>query len=94
MAEKKASGSAKSIRDSESKRLGVKRFGGEFVKAGEVIVRQRGTKYLAGKNVAVGDDDTLYAKVSGIVHFKTVRKANFDGSRRWRKVVEVIPIHQ
>jgi len=94
MAEKKASGSAKSIRDSESKRLGVKRFDGQFVKAGEVLVRQRGTKFLPGKNVAVGRDDTLYAKVSGIVKFKTIRKTNFDGSRRWRKVVNVIPIHQ
>lgn len=94
MAEKKASGSAKSIRDSESKRLGVKRFDGQFVNAGEVLVRQRGTKYLPGKNVAVGRDDTLYAKVSGIVKFKTIRKIHFDGSRRWRKIVNVIPIYQ
>lgn len=94
MAEKKASGSAKSIRDSESKRLGVKRFDGEFVNAGEVLVRQRGTKYLPGKNVAVGRDDTLYAKISGIVKFKTIRKINFDGSQRWRKVVNVMPIYQ
>lgn len=94
MAEKKASGSAKSIRDSESKRLGVKRFDGQFVKAGEVLVRQRGTKYLPGKNVKVGKDDTLYAKISGIVKFKTIRKTNFDGSRKWRKVVNIIPIYQ
>ncbi len=94
MAEKKASGAAKSTRDSESKRLGVKRFDGEIVNAGEVLVRQRGTKFLPGKNVAIGNDDTLYAKVSGIVKFRTIRKTNFDGSKKWRKVVEVIPIHQ
>lgn len=94
MAEKKASGSAKSIRDSESKRLGVKRFDGQLVRAGEVLVRQRGTRFLPGKNVAVGKDDTLYAKVSGIVKFKTIRKTHFDGSKRWRKVINVIPIHQ
>lgn len=94
MAKKKASGAAKSLRDSESKRLGVKRFDGQFVNAGEVLVRQRGTKFLAGKNVAVGKDDTLYAKVAGIVKFKTLRKIHFDGSRRWRKVVNIIPRYQ
>ena len=69
MAHKKAGGSSKNGRDSESKRLGVKRFGGEQVLAGNIIVRQRGTQYHAGPNVGVGRDHTLYATSPGRVAF-------------------------
>ncbi len=70
MAHKKAGGSTKNGRDSHSKRLGVKRFGGEQVLAGNILVRQRGTKMHAGTNVGVGTDHTLFAKVNGRVHFR------------------------
>ncbi len=70
MAHKKAGGSTKNGRDSHSKRLGVKRFGGESVLAGNILVRQRGTPVRAGENVGVGTDHTLYAKVSGRVAFQ------------------------
>ncbi len=69
MAHKKAAGSTRNGRDSESKRLGVKRFGGEKVIAGNIIIRQRGTKYHAGPNVGVGKDYTLFAKADGRVKF-------------------------
>jgi large subunit ribosomal protein L27 len=69
MAHKKAGGSSKNGRDSESKRLGVKRFGGEQVIAGNIIIRQRGTQYHAGSNVRVGRDHTLYASAPGRVAF-------------------------
>lgn len=69
MAHKKAGGSSRNGRDSESKRLGVKRFGGETVSAGSIIVRQRGTKFHPGKNVGCGKDHTLFAKVEGKVLF-------------------------
>ncbi len=69
MAHKKGGGSSKNGRDSESKRLGVKRFGGQIVKAGEILVRQRGTKFHPGDNVGRGKDDTLFAKESGTVLF-------------------------
>ena len=69
MATKKAGGSSKNGRDSESKRLGVKRYGSQFVKAGEIIVRQRGTKWHPGKNTGIGKDHTIFAKINGIVSF-------------------------
>ena len=69
MAHKKAGGSARNGRDSHSKRLGVKQFGGELVKAGSILVRQRGTPFKAGPNVGRGKDDTLFARISGIVRF-------------------------
>ncbi len=70
MAHKKAGGSTKNGRESHSKRLGVKKFGGEHVLAGNILVRQRGTPFRAGDNVGVGTDHTLFAKVSGRVHFR------------------------
>lgn len=70
MASKKGAGSSRNGRDSQGQRLGVKRFGGELVTGGTIIVRQRGTKIKAGENVGVGSDDTLYARVSGIVEFR------------------------
>ena len=70
MAHKKAGGSTRNGRDSESKRLGVKRFGGQDVVAGNIIIRQRGTRYHAGENVGVGKDYTLFAKADGKVEFR------------------------
>jgi large subunit ribosomal protein L27 len=70
MAHKKAGGSTKNGRDSESKRLGIKKFGGEHVLAGNIIVRQRGTVYRAGDNVGTGTDYTLFAKAEGRVEFR------------------------
>lgn len=69
MAHKKAGGSSRNGRDSNSQRLGIKRFGGELVKAGNIIVRQRGTKYKPGEGVGIGRDDTLYALIPGYVKF-------------------------
>ncbi|MFK7829002.1 MAG: 50S ribosomal protein L27 [Congregibacter sp.] len=69
MAHKKAGGSTRNGRDSQSKRLGVKRFGGELVKAGNIIVRQRGTRFHAGENVRLGKDHTLFATSEGKVEF-------------------------
>lgn len=85
-ASKKAGGSSRNGRDSAAKRLGVKRFGGQYVTAGSILVRQRGTKIHPGMNVGLGKDDTLYAKVSGYVRF----------GRRGRngRVVEVEPAEQ
>ena len=74
MAHKKGMGSTKNGRDSESKRLGVKRADGQFVKAGNILVRQRGTVHNAGENVGMGKDHTLYALVDGVVTFKKKEK--------------------
>ncbi len=71
MAHKKAGGSTRNGRDSESKRLGLKKFGGELVKAGNIIVRQRGTRFHAGSNVGCGRDHTLFATADGLVKFVT-----------------------
>ena len=74
MAHKKGAGSSRNGRESESKRLGVKIFGGQFAKAGNIIVRQRGTKHHPGKNVGMGKDHTLFALTDGIVEFKRGQK--------------------
>lgn len=84
MAHKKAGGSTKNGRDSQSKRLGVKRFGGEGVSAGSILVRQRGTKFHAGPHVGVGRDYTLYARVDGEVRF--ARRGP-----KQRRYVEIVP---
>ncbi|MBO7557233.1 MAG: 50S ribosomal protein L27 [Bacteroidaceae bacterium] len=73
MAHKKGVGSSKNGRESHSKRLGLKLFGGQYAKAGNIIVRQRGTKHYPGKNVGMGSDHTLYALIDGIVTFKKGR---------------------
>jgi large subunit ribosomal protein L27 len=73
MAHKKGGGSSRNGRDSKSKRLGVKRFDGEEVSSGSILVRQRGTKYLPGNNVGLGRDYTIFATVDGYVKFETVR---------------------
>ena len=74
MAHKKGVGSSKTGRESHSKRLGVKKFGGEVVKAGNILVRQRGTKHNPGLNVGIGKDDTLYALIDGVVVFTRKRE--------------------
>lgn len=84
MAHKKAGGSTRNGRDSESKRLGVKRFGGQAVTAGNILIRQRGTKFHAGANVGLGKDHTLFATADGIVKFETKGPKN-------RKYVSVVP---
>jgi large subunit ribosomal protein L27 len=77
MAHKKGGGSTRNGRDSESKRLGLKRAGGQFVKAGEILIRQRGTKVHPGDNVGIGKDDTLFAKAAGTVTFSTRKNRHF-----------------
>ncbi len=84
MAHKKGQGSSRNGRDSNAQRLGVKRFGGENVLAGNILVRQRGTKFHPGVNVAKGSDDTLFALSNGVVKFETKR-----GNR---KVINVFPV--
>lgn len=84
MAHKKAGGSSRNGRDSESKRLGVKRYGGQLVDAGNIIVRQRGTEFHPGENVGIGKDHTLYALVEGRVAF-TIK-----GEKR-RRTVSIVP---
>jgi large subunit ribosomal protein L27 len=81
MAHKKAGSSSKNGRDSNPQYLGVKRFGGQAVNAGEILVRQRGTKFHPGANVGIGKDDTLFALSAGAVEF---------GNRRGRKVVNIV----
>lgn len=90
MSKTKQGGSSRLGRDSQSKRLGVKICDGQFVKLGMIIIRQRGTKYLPGKNVKLGSDDTIYATKNGIVHFATRRKKLFNGLQRAAKIVNVI----
>ena len=89
MSKTKAAGSSKLGRDSESKRLGVKLYEGQSAKPGAIIIRQRGTKFLPGKNVRRGNDDTLYAVAKGLVKFATRRIKRFDGSQRIAKIVNV-----
>ncbi len=90
MSKTKSAGSTKLGRDSNPKYLGVKKYGGEKVKAGMIIVRQRGTKFLPGKNVGLGRDHTLFALKQGKVVFKTKRKTRFSGTQRSAKLVEVV----
>ena len=85
MAHKKGASSSSNGRDSESKRLGVKRFGGQQVNAGEIIVRQRGTKFHPGENVGRGGDDTLFALAAGSVEF---------GVKRGRRLVNIVPAEE
>lgn len=91
MAHKKAGGSTGLGRDSKSKRLGVKLFSGQFAKAGNILVRQRGTKFHPGKNVKKGSDDTLFATINGVIGFRRLKKRKFDGSLKETKFIDVIP---
>jgi large subunit ribosomal protein L27 len=92
MAHKKAGGSTRNGRDSKPKYLGVKRFGGQLVKAGEIIVRQRGTKFHPGKNVGLGRDFTIFAKVNGLVKFVKKRIAMGINCTKIRKYINIIPV--
>ncbi len=86
MAHKKGGGSVRNGRDSQGQRLGVKKFGGEHVLSGNILVRQHGTHIKPGRNVDIGKDDTLFATIEGVVVYETIR----DG----RKVVSVLPVEQ
>lgn len=90
MAHRKAGGTAQNLRDSNPKYLGTKLYTGQSAQPGSVIIRQRGTKILAGKNVRVGKDHTLFADKAGVVSFTTKRKTHFDGTVLRKKVVNVI----
>lgn len=89
MSTKKAGGVAKNLTDSKPKFLGVKLYEGEIAKTGSIIVRQRGTKVLAGKNVGIGKDHTLFALKDGKIKFGQKRKNNFDGTNKVLKIVHV-----
>ena len=82
MAHKKGQGSSRNGRDSNSQRIGIKRFGGELVTAGTILLRQRGTKFHPGDNVGIGSDDTLYARIDGVVKYH---------ERKGRKLASVLP---
>ena len=90
MAHRKAGGSAKNLRDSNPKYLGVKLYDGQVAKVGSIIVRQRGTKIEAGKNVGVGNDHTLFALVDGKVNYGKRRKVRYDGRTVVKKTVSVV----
>ena len=90
MAHTKAGGTAKNLRDSNPKYLGVKRSDGQKVRIGDIVVRQRGTKIMAGKNVGIGKDHTLFSLVEGTVKFRSVRKINYDGRTNVHKMAEVL----
>jgi large subunit ribosomal protein L27 len=89
MSHTKAGGSTKNGRDSQGQRLGVKRFGGQLVRPGDIIVRQSGSKWSAGDGVGVGKDYTLFAQRAGSVQFKTVRQTRFSGNTSRKTVVSV-----
>lgn len=89
MAKTKSGGSTRLGRDSQPKYLGLKLFEGQIAKPGMIIVKQRGTKFLPGKNVKKGGDDTLFALKEGLVSFKTKKKRGFNNSQRLVKVVSV-----
>jgi len=90
MAHKKAAGSTRLGRDSRSQRLGVKIFGDQHAKAGNIIIRQFGMKFNAGEGVGVADDNTLFALTDGLVHFKKVMKRAFTGALRPVRVVSIV----
>ena len=90
MAHTKALGSTKNGRDSASQRLGLKRNHGQFVKTGEIIIRQRGTRYIPGMNISRGKDDTLFAAKDGVVRFYSQRKIGFNGKPRTATCVEIV----
>ena len=89
MAHRKAGGTASNLKDSKPKFLGTKLYAGETAKAGSIIIRQRGTRILPGKNVLMGKDHTLYAKIPGTVSFGTKRQIGFNGKTVVKKVVNI-----
>lgn len=90
MAHRKAGGTAKNLRDSNPKYLGTKLYDGQKAQAGSIIIRQRGTVIMPGKNVALGKDHTIFALKDGIVKFGTMRKSRFDGVKLVKKTVSVL----
>ncbi len=92
MAHKKAGGSTSYGRDSQGQRLGVKKYAGEYVKTGNIIVRQRGSVIRAGENVLMGKDDTLFAAAPGIVKFSNKRIRRFTGHFKLAKFANVVPV--
>lgn len=90
MAHRKAGGTVKNLRDSKPKYLGIKLQDGSKAQSGSILVRQRGTRYLAGKNVRVGNDHTLYAIESGTVSFTSKQVKRFDGKKTLKKMVSVV----
>lgn len=91
MSTSKQGGSSRLGRDSMAQRLGIKISAGQQAKTGMIIIRQRGTKYLLGKNVKKGSDDTIYAMKDGVVKFSTKNKKLFNGTQRVAKIVSVVP---
>lgn len=94
MAHKKAGGSSAYGRDSQGQRLGTKLYGGEFASVGNIIVRQRGSKIRAGKNVKMGTDDTLFAMANGFVNFTTKKIKRYTGAFKMVRFVNVTPAEQ
>ncbi|NMB92139.1 MAG: 50S ribosomal protein L27 [Parcubacteria group bacterium] len=92
MAHTKAGGSTKLGRDSEAKRLGIKAFDGQIVKAGNILIRQRGTKWYPGLNTRIGADDTIYSLIDGKVQFSTKKKKDFTGKKKIISVINVLSI--
>ncbi len=90
MAHTKQKGSSKNARESASQRLGVKLFGGQTAKPGNIIIRQRGTKYVPGLGVKIAGDDSIYAAKEGKVQFKTKKMIKFNGSKRTASIVSII----
>jgi len=90
MAHRKAAGTARNLKDSNPKYLGTKLYAGQKAKAGSIIIRQRGTKIMAGQNVSIGKDYTLFAMKEGVVKFTNARKKKFDGTWTMRKMAHVI----
>lgn len=91
MAHKKAGGSTSLGRDSQSQRLGVKLYGGQLAKRGDIIIRQRGTKYHPGQNVKLGNDDTIFATAPGVVKFLKKKVKKFTGKLKLTTIVNVVP---
>lgn len=90
MAHTKSAGAGKYGRDSQPKYLGIKKTAGERTKIGEILLRQRGSRFLAGPGVRQGSDDTLFAVKEGVVKFATKKKIRFDGSRRYAVTISVV----
>lgn len=90
MSKTKAGGSTRNGRDSQSKRLGIKLYGGQLADPGNIILRQRGTKYQAGKGVDLGKDHTIFATQSGIVSYQQVRKTTYSGNKTRKTTVSVV----
>jgi large subunit ribosomal protein L27 len=91
MAHTKAGGSTRLGRDSKSKRLGIKKFGGQIVKSGNILVRQRGSKWAAGENTATGKDDTIFSVITGYVKFRKKAKMSHTGKKFQKTIVSVVP---